>query len=128
MVAATYQYPQYLYALKNGEAVQTANGSWRDGRSKWELKSACREETNGKGSTIQTADGEAIVFGSLVQIPKGAERIDEGTEVLVLREEIEPELLLIKDYIATAKRSGLIVAGGTCKKYDSGRLHCRMWI
>lgn len=128
MVTTSYQYPQYLYALNNGEATQLPNGSWSDNAATWELKAACREETNGKGATIQTADGKSLVFASLIQLPKGTPRINEGTEVIVTREEVAVTQLLNKDYIATAKDSGLIVVIGTCQKYDFGRLHCRMWI
>ncbi|NCB42915.1 MAG: hypothetical protein EOM59_09870 [Clostridia bacterium] len=128
MVTTSYQYPQYLYALNNGEATQLPNGSWSDNAATWELKAACREETNGKGATIQTADGKSLVFASLIQFPKGTPRINEGTEVIVTREEVAVTQLLNKDYIATAKDSGLIVVIGTCQKYDFGRLHCRMWI
>lgn len=128
MVTTSYQYPQYLYALNTGEATQLPNGSWSDNAATWELKAACREETNGKGATIQTADGKSLVFASLIQIPKGTPRINEGMEVIVTREEVAVTQLLNKDYIATAKDSGQIVVIGTCQKYDFGRLHCRMWI
>lgn len=128
MVTTSYQYPQYLYALNTGEATQLPNGSWSDNAATWELKAACREETNGKGATIQTADGKSLVFASLIQIPKGTPRINEGMEVIVTREEVAVTQLLNKDYIATAKDSGQIVVIGTCQKYDLGRLHCRMWI
>ena len=128
MVTTSYQYPQYLYALNNGEATQLPNGSWSDNAATWELKAACREETKGKGATIQTADGKSLVFASLIQLPKGTGRIDEGTEVIVAREEVDTTQLLDEEFIATAKSSGLIVARGTCQKFDLGRLHCRIWI
>ncbi|MEG2157010.1 MAG: hypothetical protein RRY07_04390 [Bacteroidaceae bacterium] len=129
MVTTSHQYPQYLYALLNTEARQLSNGSWEDIiETTYELKAACREETNGKGATIQTADGKTLVFASLIQIPKGTPRIDEGTEVIVTLEEVTVTQLLDKDFIANAKASGLIVVRGTCQKYDFGRLHCRIWI
>lgn len=129
MVTTSYQYPQYLYVLNSDkEAVQQPNGSWSTPATGWELKAACREETNGKGNTIQVADGKTLVFSSLVQLPKGTARINEGTEVLVTREEVEPSKLLIPGFIETAKISGLVIAKGVCEKYDFGRLHCRLWI
>ena len=128
-MVTTYQYPQYLYAFNNDEeAVQLPNGSWSNPAKYWELKAACREETNGKGSTIQIADGEALVFASLIQIPKGTVRINEGTIVLVAREEIDPDQLTEPDFIENAKINGLVIAKGICAKYDYGRLHCRLWI
>ncbi len=128
MVTTTRQYYQYLYALSNGEATLTANGSWESNGRTWELKAACREETNGKGTAIQTTDGRTLVFSSLIQLPKGTPRIDEGTEVIVTTEEVDVTQLADKDFIAASKASGLVVATGTCEKYDAGRLHCRMWI
>ncbi|MDR1585385.1 MAG: hypothetical protein LBS07_04320 [Prevotellaceae bacterium] len=125
----TYQYPQYLYALRTEEATQNPNtGSWETGPAIWELKSICREETNGKGHTVTTSGGETIVFASLIQIPKGTTRINEGTQIAVTRTEVEPDKLLNEDFIEQSKISGLIVAAGKCMKYDIGRLHHRLWI
>src|SRR5574344_282306 len=117
MVTTSYQYYQYLYALSNdGNAIQLPNGRWEEQGGSYELKAACREVTDGKGSTINTADGKSLVFASLIQLPKGTERIDEGTEVIVAREEVDTTQLLDEEFIATAKSSGLIVARGTCQK------------
>lgn len=129
MVTTSYQYPQYLYALQhNGESVQLPNGSWETPAAVWELKAACREETNGKGSTIQTADGKTRVFASLIQLPKGTAKIPEGTQVIVTREEVEVSQLANADFVEAAKATGLVVVTGICEKFDIGRLHCRLWI
>lgn len=129
MVTTSYQYPQYLYALQHdGESVQLPNGSWETPAAAWELKAVCREETNGKGSTIQTADGETRVFASLIQLPKGTAKIPEGTQVIVTREEVEVSQLANTDFVEAAKATGLVVVTGTCEKFDPGRLHCRLWI
>lgn len=129
MVTTSYQYPQYLYALQHaGESVQLPNGSWETPAAAWELKATCREETNGKGSTIQTADGETRVFASLIQLPKGTAKIPEGTQVIVTREEVEVSQLANTDFVEAAKATGLVVVTGTCEKFDPGRLHCRLWI
>lgn len=128
MVTTSYQYPQYLYALVVEDAKQTSNGSWEGAEPTYKLVAACREETNGKGSTINTADGKALIFSSLVQLPKGSPRIDEGVEVVIARTQQNAEDLAKPDYIADAKRSGDIVATGVNQKFDLGRLHSRMWI
>ena len=129
MVTTSYQYPQYLYALQHdGESVQLPNGSWETPAAVWELKAACREETNGKGSTIQTADGKTRVFASLIQLPKGTAKIPEGTQVIVTREEVEVSQLANADFVEAAKATGLVVVTGICEKFDIGRLHCRLWI
>lgn len=129
MVTTSYQYPQYLYALQHdGESVQLPNGSWETPAAAWELKAVCREETNGKGSTIQTADGETRVFASLIQLPKGTAKIPEGTQVIVTREKVDVSQLSNTEFVEAAKTTGLVVVTGTCEKFDLGRLHCRLWI
>lgn len=129
MVTTSYQYPQYLYAMQhNGDSVQLPNGSWDDTAATWELKAACREETNGKGTTIQTADGQTRVFASLIQLPKGTPKIPEGVQVIVTREEVDVSQLSNTEFVESAKATGLVVVTGTCEKFDPGRLHCRLWI
>lgn len=128
MVNTSFQYYQYLYVLNNGEAVKLSNGSWDNNARSWELKAACREETNGKGATIQTAGRKDFVFASLIQLPKGTPRIAEGTEIVVTQEEVDTNQLLEPGFIDSAKITGLVVVTGFCQKFDPGRLHCRMWI
>lgn len=128
MVNTSFQYYQYLYALNNGETVKLPNGSWDKGAGGWELKAACREETNGKGAVIQTADRKDFVFASLIQFPKGTPKINEGTEIVVTSEEVDTNQLLEPGFIASAKITGLVVVTGVCQKFDLGRLHSRMWI
>ena len=114
MVTTSYQYPQYLYALQHdGESVQLPNGSWETPAAAWELKAVCREETNGKGSTIQTADGETRVFASLIQLPKGTAKIPEGTQVIVTREKVDVSQLSNTEFVEAAKATGLVVVTGS---------------
>jgi hypothetical protein len=124
----TFQYPQYLYVLRNEEATQNPKGSWETSPSIWELHGVCREETNGKGHTVRTSGGETLVFASLIQMPAGTRRINEGTEIVVSRNELLPESLMSDDFVGHAKIKGLIIIAGKCMKFDSGRLHCRLWI
>lgn len=128
MVRTTSQYYQYLYALTSGEATQTDKGSFTSGVAAWQLKAACREETAGRSTKVVTTDGISRDFKSLIQLPVGTQRLDEGTEIIVTSEEVNVTDLLDQDFIATAKSSGIIVAKGPCLKFDYGRLHCRIWI
>lgn len=121
------QYYQHLYMLSHNESVQDATGAWTKQSGAWAHVGLCREETNGKGSTVATADGQTLVFSSLVQLPVGTPRINEGTQVLVTRSQHTAEELT-EGNIADWKRSGEVVAQGKCMKFDNGRLHCRMWI
>lgn len=123
------QYPHYLYKrTTSGEAVQNANGSWETTEGEWEYHSRCREETNGRGTQIQTASGKFVTFSSLVQIPAGVERIPEGVEIAVTEEPVEPSMLLDQAKAEEAKITGLIRISGECLKFDKGRLHCRLWV
>ena len=120
MVTTSYQYPQYLYALQHdGESVQLPNGSWETPAAAWELKAVCREETNGKGSTIQTADGETRVFASLIQLPKGTAKIPEGTQVIVTREKVDVSQLSNTEFVEAAKATGLVVVPELAKSSTS---------
>ena len=74
------QYPHFLYVRNSGEeALQDANGSWQTTGAAWKLHASCREETNGKGTSIQAANGRFITFASLIQLPAGTERVGLGT-------------------------------------------------
>lgn len=126
---ASRQYPHYLYKrTSDGEATQDANGSWQTSGAGWTLHSVCREETNGKGTQIQVAHSRFVTFASLIQIPKGVQRIPEGVEIAVADKPLEPSLLLNQKTMEEAKISGIIRISGECLKYDSGRLHCRLWV
>lgn len=125
---ANRQSPHYLYKRTNGEAVQAANGSWQASETEWTLHSVCREETNGKGTQIQTANGRFVTFASLIQTPKGVERIPEGVEIAVADKPLEPSQLLNQHTMEEAKISGVVRISGECLKFDKGRLHCRLWV
>jgi hypothetical protein len=123
------QYPHALYALTTPEATRNANGSWVQAEPSWSLVGACREETNGKGSTITTTDGHALLFTALIQLPKGTARVNEGTEVAVADETLTAaEIADLGANLEAWRRSGKIRIAGTCAKFDKGRLHCRLWI
>ncbi len=128
MVTKSFQYPQRLYSKTIQEAIQLPNGSWQPETEVWELVASCREETNGKGTMINTADGRALAFTSLIQLPKGTSKIDEGKEIIIATEELDTEKLNDTEYVNAAKQTGKIVATGIVLKCDVGRLHTRAWI
>lgn len=106
------QYRHYLFAVTTDESTQDEDGYWSDEEQKAVFLSMCREETNGQGSEVQTADGTYRKFSSLIQIPKGALTIDEGTSVFVAENE---------------DGSGVRIKG-TALKFDKGELHSRLWV
>lgn len=128
MVRTTYQYPQFLYAFQAGEATQNENGSFVQSTGSWVLQSACREETNGKGTKIQLTNSEEYVYAALIQIPVGAAKIPEGTKIAVTTFEVEPEYLSDESWLQESARTGLVRITGKVAKYDVGRLHNRCWI
>ena len=104
------QYPHYLFAIvPNGESMQDESGEWSDSETSTCFISMCREETDGRGSEIQVADGTFHRFTSLVQLPKGATRVDVGTEVFVSDNE---------------DGSGIRIKG-VVLKFDAGQFHSR---
>ena len=123
-----YQYPQFLYAFQPGEATQNANGSFIAATGSWVLQSACREETNGKGTKIQLTNSEEYVYAALIQIPAGAAKIPEGTKIAVTTFEVLPEYLSDENWLKASTRVGLVRITGEVAKYDIGRLHNRCWI
>lgn len=72
----------------------------------------CREETDGRGSEIQTADGTYRKYSAIIQIPKGTLTIDEGTSVFVSNREDGSDVRI----------------KGTALKFDTRQLHSRLWV
>ena len=107
------QYPHYLFAVVcTQESVQDANGNWSDAQSTNVFVSMCREETDGRGSEIQVAGGTFHRFTSLIQIPKGAQKVEVGTTV----------------FVANDAGGTDIRVQGIVLKYDVGQLHNRLWV
>jgi len=122
------QYPHFLYVRTSGtEATQDANGSWHTEGAAWKLHASCREETNGKGTQIQAANGRFITFASLIQLPAETERVGLGQEVAAADRELLPSELT-DETLQDAQAEGVVRIIGECLKFDKGRLHCRLWV
>ena len=107
------QYPHYLFAiLSGGDSVQDEDGNWSDAIPENALVSKCREETDGRGTEIQAADGTFHKFTSLVQLPKGTQRVEAGTQV----------------FVADNPDGTGVRITGTVLKFDAGQLHSRLWV
>lgn len=107
------QYPHYLFKKVVVESGQDADGNWTDQSESWVLHSECREETNGKGQTVNGPDGRAVVYSSTVYMPKSGVAIAEGTEVLVSE---------------TNSESGVCRIKGRVLKFSNGQLNTRLWV
>lgn len=113
-MVAVKQYGHFIYRqVQGGDSVQNEEGEWVPAPASWIFHSTCREEPNGKGTVIQGADGKALVFSSLVLLPKGTVRIPEGTMVKIV-ETKDPE--------------GLLRIRGSVLKCDISSLHGRLWV
>lgn len=107
------QYPHSLFVRQAGDSVQDADGNWSTPASSWLLYSICREQTNGKGTVINGADGRAIVYGSVVHMPVDTPPIADGVEVMVSESDSGVGVQRIE---------------GRVLKFDRGQLHCRLWV
>ena len=107
------QYPHYLFAVNaGGDSVQDENGNWSDAETTNIVISTCREETDGRGSEIQVAGGTFHRFTSLMQLPKGAQKVEVGSTV----------------FVANKADGTDIRIRGVVLKYDVGQLHSRLWV
>lgn len=106
------QYPYYLFALITAESMQDADGYWTSEVQESVFLSVCREETEGRGAEVQTADGTYRKFSSLIQIPKGALTIEEGTSI----------------FVAENKDGSGVRIKGVALKFDKGQMHSRLWV
>src|SRR5574343_1800368 len=108
------QYPHYIYVkYLGGESFQNDEGNWEMTGPIWKVHGKGREETNGAGRQIIGTDGKAIVFSSVVYMPKGAEKITEGTEVLISESKTES---------VVGSEQGPVRIGGKCLKFSPGQL------
>lgn len=107
------QYPHFLFVKSVAEASQDADGNWLPTTENWVLHSVCREQSNGKGSVINSQDGKAIVFASVVHLSGKSERITEGTEVLISETNSPDGFVRIQEQVL---------------KFDVGQLHNRLWL
>ena len=106
------QYPHYLFAVMTESSVQKENGRWSDEVQKVTFLSMCREETDGRGAEVQTADGTYRKYSSLIQIPKGDLVVTEGTSV----------------FVSDSRDGSNIRISGIALKFDKGQLHSRLWV
>lgn len=149
------QYPHWQYVRHSEPATRNPeNGDFIPGSTRWTFHARCREETNGKGEEIHTADQRTYRFTALVQLPKGTPRIVEGTTVLVAdrqlsTDDLEIIWIALHDTDGAALTDGqrrqlmvythgsepspqfmrdIVRITGDCAKFDKGQLHCRLWL
>lgn len=126
MVVLT-QYPHFLYVQHCDAPTIAENGDRLPGAVSWRLHSICREETAGKGVESNSGEKRTYQFSSLIQLPTSCKRIKEGITVLVSETLLDVETL-DDAAIKAFKDDGTIRIIGKNAKFDSGRLHCRMWV
>lgn len=77
------QYPHFLYVRCSEPATRADNGDFIPGRSSLRFITRCREEANGAGQEIITADMRSYKFASTIYMPRGTQPVPEGAEVVV---------------------------------------------
>lgn len=106
------QYPHYLFVTESGESRQDESGNWVVTPHALRLHGPCREETDGRGQEIETAGGVFRRFTSLIQLPRGTQRVADGTHVVIANDAAGSEVRI----------------RGEALKFDAGQLHARLWI
>lgn len=110
---AIKQYPHFLFVHQVSESYKDDDGNWTEPGESIVLHSMCREEPNGKGSTVNLADGKAKVFSSNVFLPKGVDRIADGSEIIICD---------------TNDITGNIRIKGTVLRFTAGQLNAKLWV
>lgn len=106
------QYPHFLFIEEAAVSSQDANGNWSEGGTSIRFLSACREESDGKGTEYQVAGGEYIKATSVIQCPKSCPKIEKGARVLV----------------ANDMDCSDVRISGVCLNVDMAQLHTRLWV
>ena len=106
------QYPHYLFVTESGEARQDEGGNWTTTPNALRLHGRCREETDGRGQEVETAGGTFRRFTSLIQLPRGTQRVADGVHVIVTNDAAGTEVRI----------------RGEVLKFDAGQLHARLWL
>lgn len=105
------QYPHYLFVATVTESSRDEDGNIIDGPVSYKLHSRCREENNG-GQLMHIAGGQFAKYASLIQCPKGTEKIPEGVVIIVANDAECKEIRLEKPVF----------------KSDKAQLHTRIWV
>lgn len=121
----TNQYNHYVYVERPGASYEDENGDFVAEDPEWVLLSEGREQPNGRGTYIQTQDMGAYKFASVVHMPTGVPRVEEGTRIMVT--EAPMTECCCKGKAPRQKADGVRIIG-TCARFDSGRLHTRIWL
>lgn len=119
------QYPHFLYVRCSEPATRAENGDFIPGRSSLLFLTRCREETNGAGQEIITADQRTYKFASTIYMPQGTQPVPEGTQVVVSGTELKCEACC--DECQRCQKAGIRITG-ECRKFDPGQLHARLWL
>jgi hypothetical protein len=107
------QYPHFLFIVNKFDSVQDSEGNFTNDGYCVKMHAVCREETNGKGATVNGTDGRAMVYAAKIFMPPTTPRITEGTEIFISQ---------------TNDKNGIVRIKGQVLKFDVGQLHCRIWV
>ncbi|MCF2498398.1 hypothetical protein [Dyadobacter chenhuakuii] len=103
------QYPYILQVLQLTGGGFDGDGNPIPSTEEFVDHAKCRDEANSAGKQINLVDGSALVFDSLIQLPKGPALIEVGSMVRVMEENV-------------------VRVKGTVKRFQKDQLHSRLWV
>lgn len=123
-------HPYYIYYQKPGaEASQDEEGNFVDASApQWLFYSKGRDSVNSKGQIKQLSDGSSFVFNAIIYATKNKTILQEGTPILVTKEEIKDLSIIDENFIEEGKKTGLIRVYKPSVGFSLSQLNTRIWV
>ncbi|MGL6039189.1 MAG: hypothetical protein ACRC0E_09940 [Soonwooa sp.] len=123
-------HPYYIYYQKPGaEASQDEEGNFVDASApQWLFYSKGRDSVNSKGQIKQLSDGSSYVFNAIIYATKNSPILQEGTPILVTKEEVKDLSIIDENFIEEGKKTGLIRVYKPSVGFSLSQLNTRIWI
>ena len=106
------QYPHFLFT-QEVSSIQDTNGNWIQSIDNPIMILVCRNETNGKGNTINGIDGKAFIYSSIIYLPLSSPDFEVGTEISIYEQNSTDSNLILKMPIV---------------QFSKGQLNKRIWV
>lgn len=123
-------HPYFIYYQKPGaEASQDNEGNFVGATSPtWLFYSKGRDSVNSKGQIRQLSDGSSYVFNAIIYATKDKEILQEGTPILVSKEEIKNCSIITPEFIKSGLKSGTIRINKACVGFSQTQQNTRIWV
>lgn len=123
-------HPYYIYYQRPGaEAHQNSEGDFVGTTApQWLFYSKGRDSVNSKGQIKQLSDGSSFVFNAIIYATKNSPILQEGTPILVTKEEVKDLSLIDENVIEEGKKTGLIRIYKPSMGFSSSQQNTRIWV